>query len=296
MNYLNRILIGLALLVICFVLNYYGAALWASFILLISVLAYQEFNNLCNNMGVYPLSNWIYFFNTLFILLPLLVVDHYDPSYVYVYQLGLIIAAYAIIFPRILLKTTYTRFEDLTASLWAVFQLGLLPSLFTWIRMMDNGFFYTLAIILTVSANDTGSLLFGKILGRVKLAPQISPGKTVAGSIGGLLCGGAAFLWLYGLFGFQLTEFFWSNKIEFFKWMIPSFNLQVFTNIAVFFLGVLFSIVAQIGDLLVSALKRAAGVKDSGNVLLSHGGVLDRVDGHFFAIWFAFFIFAYLIN
>ena len=288
MSYFNRIFIGLALLAATYALNYYGPAVWASLVLLVSILAYQEFNGLCNKMGVYPLSNWIYFFNTLLILLPLLVVDNYDPNTVYVYQLILMIAAYAIIFPRIILKAGETRFGDLTTSLWAVFQLGLLPSFFVWIRMMDNGFFYILAIILVISANDTGSLLFGKLFGRVKLAPKVSPGKTIVGSIGGLVCGGAAFLWLYGLFGFSLADCLQS--------FIPSFNTELFTMVVIFVIGVLFSITAQIGDLLVSALKREAGVKDSGNILMSHGGVLDRVDSHFFTVWLAFFIFSYLIN
>jgi phosphatidate cytidylyltransferase len=296
MRYLARTITGLSILALVILLNYYGAAIWAVAILLVSILAYKEFNILCHNMGVYPLTNWIYFFNCLFILLPLLVVDNYDPAYVYVYQLGLIISAYAIIFPRILLKSTYTRFEDLTTSFWAVFQLGLLPSFFTWIRMMDNGLLYTLAIVVSIAANDTGSLLFGKLFGKKKLAPQISPGKTVAGSIGGLLCGTSAFLASFNLFGFSLTEFFWLNKIEFFRWMLPNFDLQVFTVIVVLLIGLLLAIVAQIGDLLVSALKRAAGVKDSGTLLQSHGGILDRVDSHFFAVWFAFFIFAYLLR
>jgi phosphatidate cytidylyltransferase len=72
-------------------------------------------------------------------------------------------------------------------------------------------------------------------------------------------------------------------------------NLECLRNSILIVSGVLFAIVAQIGDLMVSALKRAAGVKDSGTLLLSHGGVLDRIDSHLFAVWFAYFVFAYLL-
>ena len=60
-------------------------------------------------------------------------------------------------------------------------------------------------------------------------------------------------------------------------------------------IGFLISVLAQLGDLLVSVVKRAAGVKDTSRILLSHGGVLDRVDSHFFVTWLAFLCFAYLM-
>lgn len=247
-------------------------------------------------MGVYPIENWINFFITLFIMLPLLVVNHCTPAFIYTTSLTLIIAAYVIIFPRILLKNTYTRFEDVTVSFWAVFHFAMLPSFFTWIRVLDNGSLYTLTIISAVAASDTASLFFGKIFGHKKLAPTISPGKTVAGSIGGLFFSAAIFLLLSVIFKFQLNEQFWAKKILYLENQIPFFDLNIFTYLVIFILGLLFAIVAQTGDLLLSSLKRAAGVKDSGNILLSHGGILDRVDSHFFAVWFAFFIFLYLIT
>ena len=70
-------------------------------------------------------------------------------------------------------------------------------------------------------------------------------------------------------------------------------NVPYIVDTLVLVLGALLAIVAQIGDLLVSVLKRAAGVKDTGTIFHSHGGVLDRVDSHFFAAWLAFFIFFY---
>ena len=100
----------------------------------------------------------------------------------------------------------------------------------------------------------------------------------------------------YGLiiyWGFDLSSVFADSCIAPFYQALDSFTNAKLVVLIV--LGLLFAIVAQIGDLMVSALKRAAGVKDSGTLLLSHGGILDRIDSHFFAVWFAYFIFAYLI-
>ncbi len=295
-NFTSRVFVGLGLLALIFLCNFYGANTWAAIILLASILGFKEFKTLCNNMGVYPLASWIYVFITVFmispLLVPLFVTKEYTIQFVYPFMATLMIASYVIIFPRVLLKTTYTKFEDLTASFWAVFQFGLLPSFFIWIRIMDQGLIYTLLIILTISANDTGSLIFGKLFGKTPLAPQISPGKTVIGSVGGLISAAAAFYGFSNLFNIVLEPRF-VNMMGLLNWNIDLDILRTTTLISA---GLLFAIVAQIGDLMVSALKRAAGVKDSGTLLLSHGGVLDRVDSHLFAVWFAYFIFAYIVS
>lgn len=114
-----------------------------------------------------------------------------------------------------------------------------------WIIM---GFFILLWI------NDTGAYLTGRSLGRTKLAPAISPGKTVEGLIGGILFAfGAAWL---------LSEY--TGLLDRTDWLVMAAVVALFSNA---------------GDLVESALKRRCGVKDSGSILPGHGGILDRFDG-----------------
>jgi len=291
LQYWNRVLVGSFLLALTFAANYYGAILWAFLVLIFYLLAFHELKNLCANMGIYPLVNWINFFIALFILSPIFV-NKFMPSYysTCALQIGLIVSAYVIIFPKILLNK-FTKFEDLTTSLWAIFHLGLLASFFTWLRLLDHGMLYTFALIITAAANDIGALLFGKLFGKEKLAPQISPGKTVAGSIGGLLSGSIAFYLLFVNFSFKFRPDFLLVIEEATKYL-PNMDVERFL---ILLIGLALALLGQIGDLLVSALKRAAGVKDSGNLLLSHGGVLDRIDGISFMVWLAFWVFTYLI-
>lgn len=114
-----------------------------------------------------------------------------------------------------------------------------------WVVM---GFFTLLWI------NDTGAYLAGRALGRTKLAPLLSPGKTVEGFIGGVVLAFSG-AWLISAFAFELSRF---------SWLVMAGVIAVFSNA---------------GDLSESALKRRCGVKDSGNLLPGHGGVLDRFDG-----------------
>ncbi|HEY1076874.1 MAG TPA: phosphatidate cytidylyltransferase [Fontimonas sp.] len=120
-----------------------------------------------------------------------------------------------------------------------------------------DGALRLLYVLFLVFAADTGAFLTGRNLGRHKLAPAISPGKTVEGAIGGmLLCG--AWALTAGMFVFKLQGM-----------------AQILSLLALSMLAAAASIV---GDLAESMFKRHAGVKDSGTILPGHGGMLDRLD------------------
>ena len=134
------------------------------------------------------------------------------------------------------------------------FVYALLPALaLLWIRERDpQGLSLVLWVFLVTWAVDIGAFVVGRAFGRRKLAPTISPGKTWAGLYGGI----AAATVLAG------------------AWALYA-NLGK----ALLVLAPLFALAAQLGDLFESWMKRRAGVKDSGNWLPGHGGILDRLDG-----------------
>ena len=121
-----------------------------------------------------------------------------------------------------------------------------------------------LAIFFFLWANDSFAYITGKWLGKHKLFPQLSPKKTIEGFVGGLI--GALVI-------AHVIAYFWSN-LTVTEWVI---------------LSVLTAVFGTIGDLFESALKRAADVKDSGNLIPGHGGILDRLDSFLFAIPIAYF-------
>ena len=127
-----------------------------------------------------------------------------------------------------------------------------------------------LPLILTW-AQDTGAYAVGRTMGRRKLIPKVSPGKTVEGAIGGVIVTVLA-CWLY--VGAVLT---------------PYAQLALTPRGIVLF-GVVISIAAQVGDLAESLLKREAGVKDSSRIIPGHGGVLDRFDSLLFVLPVAYLL------
>ena len=129
---------------------------------------------------------------------------------------------------------------------------------------------------------DTFAYLVGRTLKGPKLAPKISPNKTISGSIGGLLGGVGASMLVYLL----ISKTGWCSILE-----ICSLSWWHFM-----LLGAVSSVLGQCGDLFESALKRKAGIKDSGNLFPGHGGMLDRYDALTFVSTFVFvFIFFVLI-
>jgi phosphatidate cytidylyltransferase len=140
-------------------------------------------------------------------------------------------------------------------SALGVFYVGLPTVALLWIRSDEPyGFTALLFVLAIVWASDIAAYAAGRSIGGPKLAPRVSPNKTWAGLIGALLAGAAT--------------------AAFFAWLEP--EAQV-TRLVI--IGVALASIAQVGDLVESALKRAFGLKDASDLIPGHGGFMDRMDG-----------------
>jgi phosphatidate cytidylyltransferase len=139
-----------------------------------------------------------------------------------------------------------------------------------------------LPLILTWTS-DIGAYFFGRALGRRKLIPAVSPGKTIAGAVGALVAC-MAVAWAYQ------------------RWvLVPQATLALrpllpaFAASGALIFGLVVSVAAQVGDLAESLIKRESGVKDSSHLIPGHGGVLDRLDSLFFVLPVAYLLFDWLL-
>jgi phosphatidate cytidylyltransferase len=172
---------------------------------------------------------------------------------------------------------------SVAASMVGLFYVALPLSLLINLRVNPFQCFLIVFILFSVWAGDIAAYYVGKNFGKHKLAPLVSPNKSWEGAIASAFAsvGVAALVFNYQ---YQLNAFF-SDEFRT-EWV--SYDV-VRTGIPwthMIFLGLLTNVAAQFGDLFESALKRGAGVKDSGTLLPGHGGILDRIDALLFAIPF----------
>jgi len=163
--------------------------------------------------------------------------------------------------------------QGLFGLIWIAYPLTLIPLLWK----QEDGPALVLFLMVCVWAGDIAALYIGRAFGKHKLAPRLSPGKTWEGSIasilGSMLAAGLVIfisdaLTALGNTLLHISEPLWQSLL----------------------LAAILNAAAQLGDLLESALKRGAGVKDSGTLLPGHGGILDRIDALLLAapvLWFA---------
>ena len=133
----------------------------------------------------------------------------------------------------------------------------------------NQDYFHILLIAIICVSTDTGGYILGKLLKGPKLT-QFSPNKTYAGAFGGFL------------FSIIIT-------ILFFELSLKTYNYKFTEETFIFVL--LVSLVSQIGDIIISYFKRLSEIKDTGNIIPGHGGILDRIDGMIFAYPFSYLVF-----
>ena len=162
--------------------------------------------------------------------------------------------------------------QSIAFTLLGVFYVGWLLSYVLLLRLLSDGPSYVFYIFGVVWLGDAAALVSGTLMGRHRLAPTISPGKTIEGAVGGLLgslCGAI----LGG------------------PWLLGHF-----TTVQCLAAGLMLAAFGQLGDLSESLLKRGTGIKDSGMLIPGHGGILDKIDGILFGAPALYYYVLYIIG
>ncbi|MCM1265061.1 MAG: phosphatidate cytidylyltransferase [Candidatus Gastranaerophilales bacterium] len=251
---------------------------WALFVitLLFILFATREYVAILKNKGFYPSIKVILFADIFFALLA------------YLNRFNMVSFAVTIssitAFIWVLFNGRQPYIANVATTILGFIYGGLFPLYLIFLRDIGStpqynyllkttgdcvGFGFVMLLFFAVLLTDTGCYYFGTKFGKHKLAPIISPNKTIEGSIGGTLSAIAVSL-LIGHF----------------------INLAWYHCVIA---GLLIALFSQIGDLCESLIKRDAGVKDSGNTLPGHGGFLDRTDSYVFTLPVLYYYFHYVV-
>ena len=240
---LTRIIASLALVPLLGIMLYGGLPLYITEIVLISI-ALHEFFKAFNEKGIKPIY-WLGYVFAVYMGAK----NYFNLPISYTLSLGFILFLIGIIY----LLSCRNDIIDISITVLGIMYIGIFMDFI--VLTMNNfelGKIYVWLIFIISFATDTFAYFSGYLFGKHKLIPKISPKKTVEGSIGGII-GSVVCCVLFGyLFKLDLV------------------HMTVIGSIG--------SIVAQLGDLFASAIKRYVGIKDYGKLIPGHGGILDRFD------------------
>lgn len=192
----------------------------------------------------------------------------------YQFLIALLAFAVMIVFIVFLWKVNETNFDvsSVAKVIFGMLYIPLLTSHFILLRKLDNGIYWVLLVLVVGIVGDTVALYVGKSLGKRKLIPLVSPGKTLEGTIG-LILGATIAACIFGCF------------------LMPRISIVHFM-----ILGFVAGIIGQLGDLCESSIKRNYGRKDASSLLPGHGGLMDRMDSLIFAAPFVYYYRIFVIG
>jgi phosphatidate cytidylyltransferase len=292
---MKRILTA-AILIPLVLLAVLRAPLWLFLLItvVVAMAAVFEYLGIAADYGFEPFRLLTYIYTS-----ALFVVYYYAEAY----GGGALLAGILLLFlfaPFLLMIAAMGR-EDLKTAIpgaamsyLALAYIGLPLLLMATLRESVRGWVYVLFTFFAVWMGDTAAMYVGKSMGRHKLAPRISPGKTVEGAVASLVFSvGVCCLFAHYVpeIAAALTKAHLINDPSRESLLIdaPPYGRAPVWLAALLAAAINFA--AQVGDLVESALKRGAGVKDSGTLLPGHGGILDRIDALLLALPVAFVLF-----
>jgi phosphatidate cytidylyltransferase len=269
----KRVLVSLVAVPVAVGAAYLGGAALSALLGIIAAVACWELFRIARAGGIDPLPVGV----GLAAALPLVVQAHYQRVFTITLSVGAVLTVALLglaiwtrgVERRPLSAVAVTVFGILYTGGMLSFAFGLRYHRFT-IGAVAGAVLLAFPLVLTW-ASDIGGYFVGRAVGRRKLAPAVSPGKTVEGALGGLLLT-ILVAWAYS------------------EWVLTPHGRLALTVTGAMVVGATISIAAQMGDLAESMLKREAGVKDSSGIVPGHGGVLDRIDSLLFVLPVAYLL------
>jgi phosphatidate cytidylyltransferase len=270
-----------------------GGLIWSAFLGVIAVVGGNEYIDMMRKKGVKPSPRIIRGMTIAFFVLasyqpiiqalPMGKTIVLSPNFAYEHFPVLLTTGVCISFFRLLFRHEEhppATIADIATTILGFIYVGWMPSHLVLLRnlvppgtvdvsnpLQQPGLAYVWATLFSIFATDVFAYYAGKMFGKHPLYPQISPNKTVEGAVVGFF-----------------ASIFWVSLVVYCSdhWLFHDHPFRDNLMQAPL-LGALTSVASQLGDLCESMLKRDAGVKDSGNIIPGHGGVLDRADGLIFA-------------
>lgn len=251
-SFIIRTVSGLVIVLLTFLSIVISKDVLVFYIFLLSLIGLREFYMAVSNRNIHPIKAVGYISCVGFLL------HNLNYSWASIFNIFLVVTI------GLLISIFIKRGVNLIDIVTTFFGIFYIPFLFQHIIYLDNKIYVALVFLISWGT-DTFAYIVGCLIGRHKLCPKLSPKKTIEGSFGGIL--GAALL------VFILARYFKLKPLWFF-----------------IILALTGSIVAQIGDLTASKIKRLTGIKDFGFIMPGHGGILDRFDSILFVATYTYYI------
>lgn len=260
-NFVKRSLTGIVFVAVLLGCTFFGQLSFSILFFVITVLGVLEFYSLSETVGNKPQKVvGVIAGAVLFYTFALFCMHMYDLRILLV-----ILPFIFLIFILELYSKSEKPFQNIAFTVLGIVYVALPFSLLNFITTYGGNYNYQIlfGFFFILWSSDTGAYLAGSAMGKNKLFPRVSPGKTWEGSIGGAIASYAVAYFISG----------WYTNISRFDWMVIATILVV---------------IGTLGDLVESLFKRSINVKDSGNILPGHGGILDRFDSLILATPFVF--------
>jgi len=257
---------------------------------LVALLATQEFLKISESYGIHPAVWPTYAFLGVFFLLLAVFAGQGGllSTIVFSASAAFTASAASFIFLTIMMRREDMRraFPAAMVSVFAFAYIAMPLAFLVQLREQYSGAFLLLYLLIVVWAGDIFAYFVGRSLGRHLMSPRVSPKKTWEGAAASLIASVALGV---TLFNYALPVSSALLNLHLIEKKDGLFSLQAEPRWELVLLSAAINIAAQLGDLVESLIKRGAGVKDSGNILPGHGGMLDRIDALLFAaplLWY----------